>query len=199
MGVVHLFAHNDASTVPPAIASAGQGSGLITGEYDPGDRFGYSLDMVDYIPTNGSVPYMMLAIGVPGEAVGSEDSSGLAMVMWSPGEGITEYKNLSQDLDKNPDDGAEPGDGFGAGVVMVNRTPGQNTSTDTLLLAVGSPGEDAEGVHDVGEIGLYSMVESVGDGATRCERSLRAPDSTWPMVPRSVRSCTPRPRTCSSR
>jgi len=88
----------------------------------------------------------------------------LSSVVWSPGAGVTEYRNISQDLDKNPDDSAEPGDAFGASVVMVNRTPGQNTSTDTLLVAIGSPGEDADGLHDVGETALFSMTEEVNEG-----------------------------------
>src|SRR5690606_35106066 len=82
----------------------------------------------------------------------------------SPSTGIHEYRNISQDVDKNPDDSTEPGDAFGAAVAMVNRTPGQNTSTDTLLMAVGVPGEDIDGVHDVGEAQLFSMTEDVTDG-----------------------------------
>jgi hypothetical protein len=121
--------------------------------------YGYSVDMVDYISTTGGAPRMMIAVGAPGETIGTRTSAGLSMVMWSAGTGITEYRYLYQDVDGNAADGSERGDAFGAAVAMVNRTPGQNTSANTLLLAVGVPGEDADGRYEVGETQLFSMTE----------------------------------------
>ncbi|MCD0443413.1 hypothetical protein LO763_07205 [Glycomyces sp. A-F 0318] len=119
---------------------------------------------------------MMIAVGAPGEAIGPNMSAGLSMAMWSPGAGVSEYKNLTQDLDKNPDDTAEPGDAFGTAVAMVNRTPGQNTSTDTLLMAAGAPGEDDEaaGMHEVGEASLFSMTEAEAEGGDSVRAALEA-------------------------
>jgi hypothetical protein len=166
VGTVFLVAHNEATTAPSQITAWGQNSSGISGVYEDGDRYGFSLDMVDYISTGGGATKMMIAVGAPGEAIGSDVSSGLSSVIWSPGTGFTEYKNLSQDVDKNAGDKTEPGDAFGTAVAMVNRTPGQNTNTDTLLLAVGSPGEDTEDpqgdrdASNVGEVGLFSMTET---------------------------------------
>lgn len=118
---------------------------------------------------------MMIAVGSPGETIGSRTSAGLSMVMWSPGTGITEYKYIYQDADGNAADGSERGDAFGAAVAMVNRTPGKNTSTDTLLMAAGSPGEDADGKYEVGDVGLFSMTEDVSvSGDTVSEALSRA-------------------------
>ncbi|WP_199038609.1 FG-GAP repeat domain-containing protein [Glycomyces salinus] len=163
-GTVHLFSHSDGSSLPDQIEAWDQSTPGISGVVETGDMYGASVEMVDYISTTGGDPRMMLAIGTPGEAIGSDMTAGLSSVVWSSGSGITEYRNITQNGDGNADDTSEPGDAFGAAVAMVNRTPDQNTSTDTLLLAVGSPGEDADGVHDVGEVGLFSMTEEVSEG-----------------------------------
>ncbi|MDA1360273.1 hypothetical protein O1R50_11605 [Glycomyces luteolus] len=166
VGTVFLVGHNDATVAPSQITAWGQDSPGISGGYEHGDRYGYALDMVDYISTGGGATRMMIAVGAPGEAIGSDTSSGMSSVIWSPGTGFTEYKNLSQDADKNTGDSTEPGDAFGIEVAMVNRTPGQNTTTDTLLLAIGSPGEDVEDTEgnlqtsDAGQVGLFSMTET---------------------------------------
>lgn len=157
-GTVFLIAHNDATTVPSPIISWGQGSPGINDHYETGDMYGYSLDMVDYISTGGGAPKMMIAVGAPGEMIGTRTSAGLSMVMWSPGTGINEYRYLYQDVDGNPER-SERGDAFGAAVAMVNRTPGKNTSANTLLLTVGAPGEDADGHHEVGQAQVFSMIE----------------------------------------
>ncbi|MFB9659749.1 VCBS repeat-containing protein [Glycomyces mayteni] len=156
-GTMFLMAHSDASTVPAPIAAWGQGNTTISGEFEDGDMYGYSLDMVDYISTGGGAAKMMIAIGASGE----DTSAGLSSVVWSPGSGFTEYKTISQDGDGAAADAAEPGDMFGAAVAMVNRTPGQNTGVNTLLMTVGVPGEDDEatGLFDVGEAQLFSMTE----------------------------------------
>ncbi|MEU5874751.1 integrin alpha [Glycomyces sp. NPDC047369] len=170
VGTVFLIGHNDASTAPTPITAWGQDSTGITGGYETGDMYGYSLDMVDYIPAGGTSTRMMIAVGAPGESLAGDDAAGMSMVMWSPGTGIAQYKTISQDRDKVAADATEPGDALGAAVAMVNRTPKASTSTDTLLLAVGSPGEDTENsagnraASDVGEVGLYSMVEAESAG-----------------------------------
>jgi hypothetical protein len=158
-GTVFLIAHNAATSVPSPITAWGQGSPEVNDHYETGDMYGYSLDMVDYISTTGGAPRMMIAVGAPGETIGTRTSAGLSMVMWSPGTGITEYRYLYQDVDGDSDDRSERGDAFGAAVAMVNRTPGQNTSVNTLLLTVGAPGEDVDGFYDVGQAQLFSMTE----------------------------------------
>ncbi|NUS43681.1 MAG: hypothetical protein HOQ24_08350 [Mycobacteriaceae bacterium] len=158
-GTVFLVGHNDANTTPTQIAAWGQGSPDVNDHYEDSDMYGYSLDMVDYISTGGGASRMMIAVGAPGEAIGSRTSAGLSMVMWSPGTGITEYRYLRQDADGSAADDAERGDAFGAAVAMVNRTPGQITSVNTLLLTVGVPGEDADGRYEVGQAQLFSMTE----------------------------------------
>jgi hypothetical protein len=159
VGTVFLVGHNDATATPPQIVAWGQESAEVNDHYENSDMYGYALDMVDYISTGGGAPRMMIAVGAPGETIGSRTSAGMSMVMWSPGAGITEYRYLRQDADGTTADEAERGDAFGAAVAMVNRTPGQNTSANTLLLTVGVPGEDADGRYEVGQAQLFSMTE----------------------------------------
>lgn len=159
VGTVFLVGHNDATVAPSQITAWGQNSTGISDSYEDGDMYGYALDMVDYISTGGGATKMMIAVGAPGESIGTRTSAGLSMVMWSPGTGITEYKYLYQDVDGDTADRSERGDAFGAAVAMVNRTPGQNTSVNTLLLTVGVPGEDADEYYEVGQAQLFSMTE----------------------------------------
>lgn len=159
VGTVFLIRHNDATATPSQIAAWGQGSPDVNDHYEDSDMYGYALDMVDYISTGGGATKMMIAVGAPGETIGTRTSAGLSMVMWSPGTDITEYRYLYQDVDGDTADGSERGDAFGAAVAMVNRTPGQNTSVNTLLLTVGVPGEDADGHYEVGQAQLFSMTE----------------------------------------
>jgi hypothetical protein len=172
VGTVFLVAHNDATAAPSQITAWGQDSANVSDKYENGDMYGYALDMVDYISTGGGAAKMMIAVGAPAETIGTRTAAGLSMVMWSPGTGISEYKYIYQDVDGNAADGSERGDLFGAAVAMVNRTPGQNTSTDTLLMAVGSPGEDVDGKYEVGEVGLFSMVEDVSAGGDTASAAL---------------------------
>lgn len=162
VGTVFLIGHNDAASVPPQIAAWGQAHPEISDEYEDNDMYGFSVDMVDYISTGGGAAKMMIAVGAPGEAIGSEASAGLSTVLWSPGDGFHEYRNINQDTDGTTADSSEPGDAFGAEVAMVNRTPGQRTSDNTLLMASGVPGEDdeASGFSNIGDIQLFSMVEN---------------------------------------
>jgi hypothetical protein len=159
VGTVFLVGHNDATTAPSQIAAWGQNSSGISDSYEDSDMYGYALDMVDYIPVGGTTARMMIAVGSPGETIGTRTSAGMSMVLWSPGTGISEYKFIYQDVDGATTDSAERGDAFGAAVAMVNRTPGKATSVNTLLLTVGVPGEDADGRYEVGQAQLFSMTE----------------------------------------
>jgi hypothetical protein len=165
-GMVHLFSHNAGAAIPTQIAAWDQSSSGISGAAEAGDLYGADLSMVDYISTSGGAARMMVAVGSPGEATG-DNVAGSSMVTWSAGTGVTEYKTLYQNTDNDPSDNGDPGDGFGTEVVMVNRTPGQITGTDTLLVAAGVPGEDTDEFHDVGDAQLFSMVEDVSEGGDR--------------------------------
>jgi hypothetical protein len=160
VGTVFLVGHNDATAAPAQIAAWGQNSTGISDSYENSDMYGYALDMVDYISTGGGATKMMIAVGAPGDSVGTRTSAGLSMVMWSPGTGISEYKFIYQDVvEGDTAENSEHGDAFGAAVAMVNRTPGAATGDNTLLLTVGAPGEDAAGFYEVGQAQLFSMTE----------------------------------------
>ncbi|GAB3998736.1 hypothetical protein GCM10029992_25390 [Glycomyces albus] len=168
-GTVHLFGHSDGSEFPPLVRGWNEDSTGFSGLAEEGNMYGFDLSMVDYISTTGGGDRSMLAIGAPGKRVGDADSldapdhAGRAMVVWETNGVVRQYVRAHQDAD-GFEGSAEEGDAFGATVAMVNRTPDASTGEDTLLMVAGVPGEDADGLFDVGQVHLYSMTEDVAVG-----------------------------------
>ncbi|MBU6530271.1 trypsin-like serine protease [Streptomyces mayonensis] len=103
------------------------------GTAEAGDRFSESV----------AADAHHIAIGVPGEAIGTDAEAG----------GVTVYSHdlnaekrptplfgMDQDLD-TVSGGAEPGDLFGAAVALAPYRPAGSATADESLLAIGSPGE----------------------------------------------------------
>ncbi|MBZ6112174.1 MULTISPECIES: trypsin-like serine protease [Streptomyces] len=103
------------------------------GTAEAGDRFSESV----------AADANHIAIGVPGEAIGTDAEAG----------GVTVYSHalnaekrptplfgMDQDLD-TVSGGSEPGDLFGASVALAPYRPAGSAKADESLLAIGSPGE----------------------------------------------------------
>ncbi|MFD5212555.1 trypsin-like serine protease [Streptomyces anulatus] len=106
----------------------------VPGEVEADDAFGSSVA--------GDAHH--IAVGVPGEAIGTDkNSGGVAMFRHTPNaQGMpTVVGGLDQDT--APVSGAsEPGDEFGASLAMADhRVPGATPSAASVLV-IGSPGED---------------------------------------------------------
>ncbi|KOV57306.1 esterase [Streptomyces sp. MMG1121] len=87
-----------------------------------------------------------IAIGAPGEAIGTDAGAGNVAVFshkLTSENRPTPLFGLDQDLDK-VSGGAEPGDQFGKSLAMVPYRPSQAAAATDSVLAVGSPGEDLD-------------------------------------------------------
>ncbi len=109
------------------------------------DRFGSTLAVGDF---NGD-GYDDLAIGVPGEDLGVQYDAGAVVVLYGSKNGLRPAKNQfwHQSSEGMLGDGAELGDQFGAAI-----TAGDFNNDGFWDLAIGSPGEDIDGIEDAGVV-----------------------------------------------
>lgn len=119
-----------------------------------------------------------IAVGAPGDAIGSDANAGNVQVfshtLNSEGRPAAMF-GLDQDLD-TVSGGAEAGDDFGRSLAIVTHRPSGAATANESILAVGSPGEDltVDGVAkaDVGSVltfritaaGTYSQLYGVSSG-----------------------------------
>ena len=109
-----------------------QDSPGVPGTAEAGDQFGRSLDTVRVGNTT------RLAVGVPGEDVGSDSNAGAVQLFSSNNITITPGANLTQDT-AGVSGASEPGDLFGNQLAFA--APGLGDSATRLAVSV--PGEDA--------------------------------------------------------
>lgn len=162
-GTVAVFNHTLTDGVPTAIAGmdqAGEGEAL-TGIAETGDRFGAAISMTGYRPADQTYNSdVLLAIGTPGEGVGSvPDAGGVAVVRVEPSGRVTELKALDAET-ANVEGDAKAGDFFGQRVAITNTNTNVVTSTATVRLVVGIPGRDVDGVKDAGVIQVFNPLDS---------------------------------------
>ena len=122
-----------------------QDSPGIAGTTETDDRFGEALAAADF---NGD-GFDDLAIGVPGEGLGSEDDAGGVAIMYGSSGGLTASSDdwLTQDkagLTSDPDDR------FGSALVASTLDAGSAAD-----LAVGVPGEDVGSKIDAGGVAVF--------------------------------------------
>jgi hypothetical protein len=141
-GTVHVL-YGDPFATPPGLSANGsqlwtqnsrqiEGTGDIADASEEDDRFGSALASFGF---NGSD----LAIGVPGEDVGTvADAGAVNVIYFNAGAGQLSFGNnqlWTQDV-ADVEDAAEPGDQFGSALA------GGDFNGDTLKdLAIGVPGE----------------------------------------------------------
>ena len=114
-----------------------QGAGGVPGVSEGFDRFGTALATGNF---NGD-SFADLAVGAPGEDLGTDADAGAAFILFGSAAGITGAggRLLTQ---ANP----EPGDGFGSSLAVV----------DGVDLAVGVPGEDVGSANGAGAVSLLA-------------------------------------------
>jgi hypothetical protein len=113
----------------------------VPGAVEAGDRFGASL-AATFDGTD-----VELAVGVPGEDLGSTTDAGTVQRFSYDSEDFTASPSLSQDT-AGVGDVAEAGDAFGSQVALTG------ASGSGTVLAVGSPGEDGSAV-DTGLVQVF--------------------------------------------
>ena len=149
---------NGVHDYPPDVfpsQSWNQDSPGVPGAAETGDLFGCSVatSVVDsYAP--GSKQHV--AVGAPGEAIGSRTTAGAVQLFSSTGSGLVPGKSISQNT-AGVLGTAEKGDRFGFRVALLN--------APKLRLAVSIPYEDIGSVTDAGSVQVFSVSNPADDKA----------------------------------
>ncbi|MFJ8021077.1 hypothetical protein [Streptomyces sp. NPDC096311] len=149
----------------------------VPGVVEANDRFGYSV-----AGTN-----RFFAVGGPGEAIGDQEfAGGVTVFSHTLVDGLpTPLAGIGQGTTGDAIPGvAEAGDAFGTSISMTNYRPSNQTYNSDALLAVGTPGEDIDGVVDAGSVtvvriqpsGAYSLIAGIDPAPGDIEGELAAGD-----------------------
>ncbi len=139
-----------------------QNSDGVPGKVEAGDQFGASLARSGKLWSSTEdgdwYPFYEIAIGAPGEDIGSIKDAG--MIIWGSDE-IFNYDEESGGVQDElqsyfPPGRDEPGDRFGAAVTL---------SIDNDRIVVGAPGEDVGTAKDAGAISVLSLCDDCPGGA----------------------------------
>ena len=115
----------------------------IKGTAECGDRFGEALASGDF-DADG---YADLAVGVPGEDLGSARDVGIVQVLYGGPRGLTARDQLWHQNRAGVPGGNQSGDGFGTHLAV-----GHFDADGFADLAIGVPGEDHSGFRDAGRV-----------------------------------------------
>lgn len=166
-GGVTVFNHTLTAGMPTPLVWVDQGEGL-TGAIESGDRFGAALSMTNYRPSTSTYNSdALLAVGTPGEAIGTVSGAGsTTVVRVEPSGTFTEIKALDAGI-ANVEGEPGAGDYFGQRLAITNTDTGVVTSTSTIRLAVGVPGRDVDGVADAGVVHVFKPLDADAGSADK--------------------------------
>lgn len=141
-------------------------SGSVAGEVEPGDAFGSAVALGDF---NGD-GFQDVAVGVPGEDIGSRNSAGAINVLYGTHSGLTLFANrfFSQDTSGVPGI-SEAGDRFGASLAV-----GDFNHDFREDLAIGAPGE---AIGSIANAGAVNVLYGSGSGLTAASGQLLHQDT----------------------
>ncbi len=137
----------------------GQDAAGVPGKAEKGDLYGTTLDVVRVGSTS------RLAVGAPGEDIGSDANAGLVQLFSFNGRTMSIGSSLTQDT-AGVADSSEPGDEFGASLAWI--APGLGDTRTRL--AVGVPGEKVNGYEDAGQVQVF-RIDSLGSESTYTQDS----------------------------
>ncbi|MHC3468383.1 FG-GAP and VCBS repeat-containing protein [Streptomyces sp. 7R007] len=163
-GGVAVFSHTLSGGMPTPLVGLDQDSTGIGGTAEAGDRFGFSVSMTGYRPSDQTYNSdVLLAVGIPGEDIGTTpDAGGVAVVRIQPSGAytqVTAFDNSVTDVEGD----AVAGDAMGQRVVIANTDTSVVTTTANIRLAVGEPGKDTATVKDAGAVHVFRPLDaSVG-------------------------------------
>ena len=124
----------------------------VPGAAEAGDRFGRSLDTVKVGATSSR-----LAVGIPGEDVGSDANAGSVQLFSSNTTTVTPRASLTQDT-AGVTGTAEPGDLFGDQVTFA--APGLGDTATRVAVSV--PSEDGAAAH-IGQVQVFPVADLGGE------------------------------------
>ncbi|WP_329186312.1 VCBS repeat-containing protein [Actinacidiphila glaucinigra] len=164
-GSVILFNHTIKDGRPTPLGSITQEGPIDVGASEAGDRFAESLAMVPYRPSGAaSATSSLLVVGAPGEDLeAAVDAGSLVVYEISPaGTPLSQIIINQSKPDIDGDGETETGDYFSQKLAAVNTAPTAVGSASTLLVAVGSPGEDTAAGVDTGLVQVFPLIGSPG-------------------------------------
>ncbi len=163
-----------------------QGTSGVSGSPELGDRFGAAVSAGDFNDDG----YADLAVGAPGEALGSKNEAGMVTVFWGRSSGLTGSGSQKFHQDVSGVQGvAEAGDRFGAALMV-----GDFTGDDIVDLAIASSNEVVGGTSRRGYVnvltGTRNGLSASGDPGWSYAKSA-APEEM--MTALLGASCSPNP------
>lgn len=164
-GMVCVYSHTLTANLPTKSACATQETGGTGETMEAGDTFGKSIAMAPYWPVGDS----LLAIGVPGEDTSLGADTGMVHQYRVSGTTITHLAKVTQET-TGIQGADEPGDLFGEKVLLANTNPAVAPTAQTMLIAVGAPGEDLGTVADAGTVRVFAAGTSTIAGDVAVER-----------------------------
>ncbi|MFG2571394.1 VCBS repeat-containing protein [Streptomyces sp. NPDC048481] len=128
------------------------------------DRYGAALAMAPYRPTGAAtVTDSLLAVGVPGEDLGTTVDAGAVHVYHVKADGSVALLNWIDQNVEGVEGDAEAGDFFGQRLTAANTATNVVSTAATVRLAVGVPGEEAgEDAPEAGGVQILPMIGAPG-------------------------------------
>lgn len=154
----------------------------VTAETD--DGFGTTLSMAPYRPSGtATVTDAILAIGAPGEDIGTVADAGAVRTYQIKSDGTVAVLNWIDQNTAGVDGDAEAGDYFGQRLAAVNTTTNVVSTTATMRLAVGAPGEESTAeAPEAGGVQLFSLLGAPGAEDTWIEPGAGIPSGPSPRT-----------------
>jgi FG-GAP repeat len=134
------------------------GQTLVQGNAEAGDQFGAALSVGNF---NGD-SFTDLAVGAPGEDVGTTSDAGAVNVFYGAAAGLPATSQVL--LQNNP----EAGDQFGAALAqgLFSNAPGTTNTDGFSDLMVGAPGENVGGTADAGAVNAFNNTTGALSGTS---------------------------------
>ncbi|MER6095194.1 S8 family serine peptidase [Streptomyces sp. NPDC001728] len=169
-GVVILNPNKlDSEGKPTPLAGLDQDNAAISGGAEAGDEFGYALAIAPFRAVGAATAAeSILAIGSPGESVlvGTEDraNAGRVVQIRIKADGTWSYlRELKQGTAEDTVSGvSETGDRMGETLAAVNTAPDAVSTSASMRLAVGTPGEAIGTVTQAGAVHMFSLAGAAG-------------------------------------
>lgn len=170
-GGVTIFNHTLSGGLPTPLVGLDQDATGISGIAEASDGFGTSLSMTNYRP--GDQTYnsdALLAVGTPGEDIGTTADAGSAAVFRiQPSGTVTEITAIDAGTPSETgiDGKAVAADFMGQRVTIVNTDTNVVTTSATVRLAVGIPGKDTSTVKDAGAVQIFRPLDAAVGSADK--------------------------------
>ncbi|MEU6278959.1 integrin alpha [Streptomyces sp. NPDC047028] len=160
-GGVAIFSQTLSGGRPTPLVGIDQDSTGIGGVPEAGDGFGTSISVTNYRPSDQTYNSdALIAIGVPGEDIGTTpDAGSVTVVRVQPSGAVTQMASADATTPDVEGD-AVAGDFLGQRVTIANTDTGVVTTSADIRLAVGIPGKDTATVKDAGAIQIFRPLDA---------------------------------------